>query len=318
MRADLWIALRLIIFWASVHRTRRVADSLTEPQNAQNGLLAPECPGDRAMTQTTWQRTTEWPLTISALAFLAAYAIPIINPDIPSRLAQACEVIVWGTWVLFGVDFIVRVALADRRARYVLRHWLDVLIIALPLLRPLRLLRLASLLKVLNRHATTGLRGKVVIYVAGGAALLAFCGALAVLDAERDNPDANITDFGDAMWWAVTTMTTVGYGDRYPTTGEGRLAAALLMVGGIALLGSVTATIASWLVEQVDRVAEERETADLRTQVELLNIRIDQLLGQGSEASRLSGTEPCPLTGRWVAIGRPSHPTTAFCASLRS
>jgi voltage-gated potassium channel len=113
------------------------------------------------MTQTTWQKATEWPLTISALAFLAAYATPIINPDIPSRLERTCEVIVWATWVLFGLDFIVRVVLAEHRPRYILRHWLDVLIIALPLLRGLRLLRLASLLAVLNRHAASGPRGQV-------------------------------------------------------------------------------------------------------------------------------------------------------------
>jgi hypothetical protein len=91
----------------------------------------------------------------------------------------------------------------------------------------------------------------VAIYVAGGASLLAFCAALAVLDVERSSTDANITDFGDAMWWAVTTMTTVGYGDRYPVTGVGRLVAFGLMIGGIAPLGTVTATLASWLVEAV-------------------------------------------------------------------
>ena len=62
---------------------------------------------------------------------------------------------------------------------------------------------------------------------------------------------ANITDFGSAVWWAITTMTTVGYGDRFPTTGEGRLIGAALMLGGIALLGVVTATIASWVIERV-------------------------------------------------------------------
>ena len=89
---------------------------------------------------------------------------------------------------------------------------LGVLVVALPLLRPLRLLRLVLLLRVLNRRATTGLRGRLAVYVAGGATLLAFCGALTVLDAERSNPEANITNFGDAIWWAATTMTTVGYG----------------------------------------------------------------------------------------------------------
>jgi voltage-gated potassium channel len=95
--------------------------------------------------------------------------------------------------------------------------------------------------------------------------------AFHVLDAERRNPEANISDFGDAMWWAVTTMTTVGYGDRYPTTGPGRLVAFGLMVAGIALLGTVTATLASWLVDQVSRI-EDREVSDLRTQIDVLKI----------------------------------------------
>lgn len=77
-----------------------------------------------------------------------------------------------------------------------------------------------------------------------GAVLLAFCGGPAVLDAERSHPAANITGFGDAAWWAATTMTTIGYGDRYPVTATGRLAAVALMVAGIAVLGVVTATLA--------------------------------------------------------------------------
>lgn len=153
------------------------------------------------------------------------------------------------------------------------RNWLDLLIIALPLLRPLRLLRLAALLKILNRRASAGLRGKLVVYVAGGALLLAFCGALTVLDAERGHPGANILSFGDAMWWAATTMTTVGYGDRYPVTSTGRLAAVALMVGGIAVLGVVTATLASWLVEQV-AASEAKQTEELQAQIQRLQ---DQL-----------------------------------------
>lgn len=97
-------------------------------------------------------------------------------------------------------------------------------------------------------------------------------------------PDANITAFGDAVWWAITTMTTVGYGDRYPTTGTGRMAAAL-MLGGITLLGVMTATLASWLVEHVS-VAEQQQTADLREELALVSTKLDQLLANRSSEGR--------------------------------
>ena len=124
------------------------------------------------------------------------------------------------------------------------------------------------------------LRGRVRIYVAGGASLLAFCAALAVLDAERSSPDANISDFGDAIWWAVTTMTTVGYGDHYPVAPGGRLVAFGLMIGGIALLGTLTATLASWLVETV--AAEKEQAEDLQVTVRRLEAKIDRLAAEGS------------------------------------
>ena len=95
------------------------------------------------------------------------------------------------------------------------------------------------------------------MYVAGGSLLLAVVGALAVVDVERGADGANITTIGDAVWWAATTMTTVGYGDRYPVTALGRCVAVGLMVCGIAVLGTVTATLASWIVERVSEAREE-------------------------------------------------------------
>lgn len=229
----------------------------------------------RSILSHRWERVAEWPLMVAAVAFLAAYAVPILDPDLPSWVLDLCRWLSWITWGLFAIDLVVRLSLADERLRYLARHWYDVLVIVLPLLRPLRLLRLIPLLSVLNRRAQTRLRGRVAIYVAGGACLLAFCAALAVLDAERSRPNANITDFGDAIWWAVTTMTTVGYGDRYPVTGVGRLAAFGLMVGGIALLGTVTATLASWLVEAV--AAEKEQAEDLQVRVRRLEAKVDRL-----------------------------------------
>jgi voltage-gated potassium channel len=232
---------------------------------------------ERTVLMWRWERATEWPLMIAAIVFLATYAVPILEPDLGPSLLDLCRWLSWITWAIFAVDIIVRLFLADERVRYLIRHWYDVLVLALPLLRPLRLLRLIPLLSVLNRRARVTLRGRVAVYIAGGASLLAFCAALAVLDAERSSTDANIIDFGDAIWWAVTTMTTVGYGDRYPVTGTGRLVAFGLMIGGIALLGTVTATLASWLVETV--AAEKEQAEDLQVMVRRLEQKLDQLAG---------------------------------------
>jgi len=115
---------------------------------------------------------------------------------------------------------------------------------------------------VLNRYASAGaLRGRVVLYIVGSTALLILVSSLAILDAERGREGANIEDYGDAAWWAITTMTTVGYGDRFPVTGAGRLIAAALMLAGIALLGTVTATLASYLLERVQEAEEEAQAA---------------------------------------------------------
>ena len=119
--------------------------------------------------------------------------------------------------------------------------------------------KFVRLLPTIRPHRTAR-RAGVAIYLAGGASLLPFCAALAVLEAERSSPNANITDFGDAAWWAVTTMATVGYGDRYPVTGIGRLVGFGLMVGGIALVSIVTATLMSLFVKSVQAAKKQTET----------------------------------------------------------
>lgn len=229
--------------------------------------------------QRTWERLTERPLTFAAVCFLAAYGVPIIWPGQSPAVIALCRAVIGLTWTLFVVDLMVRVVLAERPGRYVARHWLDVLIMVLPLLRSLRMLRLVVLLRVFNRQAAKRLRGHVAVHIGAGAALIAFCGALAVLDAERGHGQANITSFGDALWWAITTMSTVGYGDHYPTTGEGRLAAAALVIAGTSVLGVLTATAASWLVDHV-AAAEARQTRGLQREVADLHAKLDQLLAQ--------------------------------------
>ena len=206
-----------------------------------------------------WERRTEVPLVLLALAFLAAYAWPVLDPRLDPDLRTVLAAVSFTVWVAFAVDLGVRLWLAQDRRRYALSHWYDVALVALPLLRPLRLLRLLTLVRMLDRSASQSLAGRVLVYVCGAAALATGLGALAVLDAERGAPGANLTAFGDSLWWAATTVTTVGYGDHYPVTTEGRFVAVALMLVGIGLVGAVTASVATWILGHV--AAAEREGA---------------------------------------------------------
>jgi voltage-gated potassium channel len=230
------------------------------------------------MSQSVWRKYAEWPLLAAAIVFLIAYSIEVIE-NLPDGRSAVFEWIIWVTWALFVMDFVANLILAERRARWLVRNLHEVVILALPVLRPLRLLRLLTLLRLMKNFAGHALRGRVVTYALGGAIMATYLGALAVLDAEQDAPGSNIRNFGDALWWAVVTLTTVGYGDHYPVTFLGRCVAVGLMIGGIALLGVVTAAIASWLVEQVGTRADDATDAEIATTVEYqrLSAQLDQL-----------------------------------------
>ena len=100
----------------------------------------------------------------------------------------------------------------------------------------------------------------------------------------KDLADDKKNTFLSAVWWTVVTMTTVGYGDHYPVTIEGRLVAAVLMIAGIALIGVVTATVAAWLVQRVSSPSKdesERSIEELKTEVAALTATLQQFMESG-------------------------------------
>jgi len=211
-----------------------------------------------------YESRTEIPLAVLAMAYLFAYAWPILDPHLPSTAAQLCW---WSSWVVWGtflVDYLLRLTLAEHRWAFVRRNWFDLVILTLPMLRPLRALRSLAALRLVGRGSTRFARGRIVAAITTAVAAVGAVAALAMLDAERDNAGANIHGYGDAAWWAISTITTVGYGDRYPTTTEGRLIAAGLMLSGIALLGVITASLASWFVEHVTEVTQAEHQTEAR------------------------------------------------------
>ncbi len=226
---------------------------------------------------------------MAALAFLVAYALPALDGNLAGTWVALCVSINSFVWLIFLVDYGVRLVLARFRFWWIRRNLLDLAVILLPMLQPLRLPRLVFLFRVLNRRAENSMRGRITAYVATSTGLLIFSAALAVLDAERGAKGANITNFGDAVWWAVTTMSTVGYGDEYPVTTTGRLVAVALMIGGVALLGVVTASLASWVIDHVQESDEEQNNAT-RADIAALRGEISELRAELARRDVLTST----------------------------
>jgi voltage-gated potassium channel len=130
-------------------------------------------------------------------------------------------------------------------------------VLVLPLLRPLRMVKVYEAVQRRRERPKLDLYARVIAYAGLTAALVGFAGALAVYQQERGAPGADIRTFGDALWWACSTLTTVGYGDATPVTAAGRLIAFVVMVCGLALLGAVTGSFSSWLLRVFAREGEE-------------------------------------------------------------
>lgn len=231
------------------------------------------------MTRLRWERATEIPLLIAGFAFLFAYSWQVLAS--PSTAVYAA--MEWATiivWVFFGIDYLARLVLTKNRLRWFFKNIFDFLVIVLPPLRPLKLLRLVLLVRVFQRHAPVLVRNRILSFATLATVLLTYIAALAVLEAERKFGE--ITSFGDALWWSLVTITTVGYGDYTPVTGVGRTIAVGLMFGGIVLLGIVVGTLSSWIVESVTEDTEEAidETAasvmELRDEVRQLRSALEE------------------------------------------
>jgi len=222
-------------------------------------------------------------LCLLALASLAARLVTSMDPETVVVLDYADLAVC----AVFFVDFLVSFWLEPDRRRYFLTWgWLD-LLSSVPTLDYARWGRAARMLRIVR--VLRGLRASKIIaqlilerraestFLAASlvALLLVIASSISILHFETDG-DANIKTAEDAVWWAFATITTVGYGDRYPVTTEGRFVAALLMSAGVGLFGTFSGFLAAWFLapaaeaERTDTEGLRKEIAALRESVEAL------------------------------------------------
>ena len=229
-----------------------------------------------------YEDRTAAPLTVLAVAFLFAYATPIIWQGAPDPLTMTLRVINIVLWLVFAADLVTRCVLSGRPLHYALRHPIDVLLVVLPMLRPLRILRVFTALQMLIRHGGRVSVGETLGGAVGATVMLMVVAAVAILDAERGQPGSTIQNYGDSLWWSAVTATTIGYGDVYPVTPSGRIVAFGLMLVGISMIGVVTASIAAWFVGRNEEAAENEVVAEIRALREQVAQLLDGRLPDGA------------------------------------
>jgi voltage-gated potassium channel len=197
-------------------------------------------------------------LTFLAVAFLFAFSYPAFNETISDSTNQFLSLVQWVCWLAFALDLIYGIYKAESKKQFLKSHPLELASVLLPFLRPLRLMRVISFGSLALQKVAIGRQFAITVKVAVSAVFISYIAAIQITISERSVEGSNIKTFSDGLWWAVTTVTTVGYGDRYPTTTEGRILAVLLMITGISLVGVITASVAAWFVKLSQDDTEQR------------------------------------------------------------
>ena len=229
-------------------------------------------------------RAVELPLTILALLWLPVLVLPYVIHLSPT-VTDTFEAIDFFVWAAFVVEYLVKLYLSPSRKGFFTHHLLDLAVIAVPMFRPLRAARLLRILNLgrVGIVLANALRRTKALFTHRGLhfvllaviAIIFACSAL-VLSFEINAKGSNIHNFGDALWWAIVTVTTVGYGDKYPVTAGGRGVAAVLMFVGIGLIGVLTATVASYFVEQ----GADDDRAELVERLDRMEAMLMELTGR--------------------------------------
>ncbi|MGI8589371.1 MAG: potassium channel family protein [Chloroflexia bacterium] len=227
---------------------------------------------------------------ILALLMVPALIVPEVFPLEPTQ-SDLLDAIDWFIYACFAADYLIKLYLAPSARQHIKDNWLDLLLLALPLLRPLRIVRSARLLRLVRVlrllvFLSEGLRKLRGLLLNKGLNIVLLVTATVVVSTaalvyifER-NSGGSIKDFPDALWWAMATITTVGYGDVTPITPEGRGLGVFLMLVGIVFFSILTANLAAYFVEggkKDDKASLENKLDTLLARLEVLEDSLARL-----------------------------------------
>lgn len=237
----------------------------------------------RAAFLRSYEVYSTGPILVLVIFWLVTVADPaaIAQTGMPDWLLRNIQ---WVITALFALDLGFRLLLAERRLAYLKSNWLDALAIIIPVAR---LVRLALLALALAR-AARGRFSRTLFQVLGVAAGVVISGSVLVWVLEASNPESRVNGLGEALWWALATVSTVGYGDVVPITPAGRLVGIVMIVVGVAVfssfVGALQAGASQEASEDLDRqlTALQDEIAEVRG---MLQAVLDRLPAPAPDAT---------------------------------
>jgi len=225
------------------------------------------------------ERTTKFPMTLLGVAWLVL-AIVALSTDVNGSVSKVVVGGLFVLWVVMLAEYLVRLVITPDTPGYLRRRWVEPATVLVPPLQGWHVVgieRMSLLLHEGELRVEAILKHHSLFRVLIAVVAVLFLGAWLVLLFEEKAKGSNIHDYPDALWWAIVTVTTVGYGDRYPVAEGGRVVAVILMLVGIGLIGVLTATVASvFIKEHTDDNKEEfkKGHADLGQQLSVISDRL--------------------------------------------
>lgn len=239
------------------------------------------------------ERITKYPMTLLGIAWLVI-AIIVVTTDVNSAASTALVGTLFALWVILLVEYLVRLVISPDRRGYLKRRWVEPATVLAPPLQGWHFLGIEKMCLLIHEAA---LRVEAIlkhhslfrVLIAAAATLL--LGAWLVLLFEENVKGSNIHNYPDALWWSIVTVTTVGYGDRFPVSSGGRAVASVLMMVGIGLIGVLTATVASLFIKEhtdANRQEYQRGHADLGQRLSVISDRL-------ADVERRLGASPADI-----------------------
>jgi voltage-gated potassium channel len=225
------------------------------------------------------EAVTKYPMAALGIAWLVT-AIAILTADANGSASKILVGMLFGFWAILLAEYLVRLVVTPDTPGYFKRRWVEPATVVVPVFQGWHLVgmeRMSLLVREGELRVEAILRHHSLFRVLIAAVVTLFIGAWLVLLFEENAKGSNIHNYPDALWWAIVTVTTVGYGDRFPVTEGGRSVAVVLMLVGIGLIGVLTATVASvFIKEHTDANKEEIKKGhmDLGQQLSVISDRL--------------------------------------------